>query len=177
MIDKALRGNASLGSRAAKRRRSVFGACAFAQPGGVCFKHLAYLVPDAAELLQHLLLTAYGVGGIIEAPVMAIQLPGKDGAHLVGVATDSDDGRNLAVEKCVHVLRCVGGNVDADLLQHLDRLRVDKAGGVRTRAVHVDEVAGGGTEDAFSHVAAAGISSAEDEDVGFHDELNRVAAG
>jgi hypothetical protein len=145
------------------------GACAFAQPRGVGFEHVADLVPHAAKLGQHLLLAALGVRGVIEAPVMAIHLPGIDGARLVGVAADSDDGRNLAVEKCVHVLRCVGGNVDADLLQHLDRLGVDEAGGFRPRAVHVDEVAGGGTEDAFSHVAAAGIPGAEDEDVGFHD--------
>jgi hypothetical protein len=162
------------GSFAARRRRSVFGACAFAQPRGIGVEHLADLVPHAAELRQHLLLVAFGVCGVIEAPVMAIHLPGIEGARLVGVAADSDDGLNLAVEKCVHVLRCVGGNVDADLLQHLDRLGVDKAGGFRPRAVHVDEVAGGGMEDAFSHVAAAGITGAEDEDVGFHDKLNRV---
>lgn len=156
--------------------RSIFGACAFVQPRGVCFKHLTHLVADAAEFLQHLLLTALGMSGIIEAPVVTIQLPGKDGAYLVSVAADSDDSRDLAVKKCVHVLRCVGGNVDADLLHHLDRLGVDEAGGVRPRAVHVNEAIGSGTEDAFSHVTAAGISGAEDEDVGFHDELNRVAA-
>ena len=53
---------------------------------------------------------------------------------------------------------------------------MDEAGGVRARAVHVDEVAGGSTEDAFSHVTAAGIPGAEDEDVWFHDEPNSVAA-
>jgi hypothetical protein len=64
-----------------------------------------------------------------------------------------------------------GGNVGADLLQHLNRLGMGEAGGFRPCAVHVNEIAGGSTKDGFSHVAAAGIPSEEGEDVGFHDDL------
>jgi len=85
-------------------RRSVFGACAFAQPGSVGFEHLADLVPHAAKLHQHLLLAALGMGGVVKAPVMAIHLSRIEGAHLVDVAADGDDGCDLAVEERVHVL-------------------------------------------------------------------------
>lgn len=52
---------------------------------------------------------------------------------------------------------------------------MDKAGGFRSRAMHIDEVAGGGIEDSFSHMAAARIPGAEDEDVRLHDAPNRRA--
>lgn len=41
--------------------------------------------------------------------------------------------------------------------------------------MHVDEIAGGGLEDSFGHMAAARISGAEDEDAGFHDRHDRCA--
>lgn len=154
---------------------SVFGGRAFAQPSGIGFEDLADIIPHAAELRHHLLVAALGVCGVIKTPVMAIHLPGKEGARLVGVGADSDYGGNLAVEKGVQVLRCVGRNINADLLQHLDRLGVDEADGFRPRAVHIDEVASGSTEDAFGHVAAAGIPGAKDKDVGLHNKLSRVA--
>jgi hypothetical protein len=156
-------------------RWSILGGCAFAQPGGIGFEDLSDIVPHASELRHHLLLAALGVRGVIEAPVMAIHLPGIEGARLVGVAADSDYGHNLAVEKSVHVLRCVVGNVNPDLFQYLNRLGVDEADGFRPPAVHIDKVPGGCTEDAFSHVAAAGIPGAKDKDVGRHNELCRVA--
>lgn len=159
----------------ADRHWSVFGGSAFSQPGGIGFEDLSDIVPHASKLRHYLLLAALGVRRVIEAPVMAIHLPGIERARLVGVAADSDYSRNLAVEKIVHVLRSVGRNVNPDLLQYLDRLGVDKADRFRSRAVHIDEVPGGGMEDTFSHVAPAGIPGAKDKDVGLHDELCRVA--
>jgi hypothetical protein len=54
---------------------------------------------------------------------------------------------------------------------------VDEANGFRPCAVHIDEVAGGGMEDAFGHMAAARVPGAKDKDIGLHDELSRVAIG
>lgn len=54
---------------------------------------------------------------------------------------------------------------------------MDEACGFRSRAVHVDEVAGDGIEDPFSYMAATGIPGAEDKDTGFHDIMKRVTAG
>lgn len=145
------------------------------QTGGIGFEHLAHLIPHAAEFGQDFLLCTLGVRWVIEAPVMAVHLPRKERACLVGVSADSDDSRNLAVKKGVHVLRRVSGNVDVDLLHHLDSKRVDEADWFRPRAVYIDDVAGGGAQDAFSHVAAAGIPGAENEDDGLHNGLRRVA--
>lgn len=100
---------------------------------------------------------------------MAVHLSWIERADLVDVAADGDDSRDLGIEKCIHMLRCVGGNVDADLFQHLDCLWVNEAGGFRPCAVHVDEIASGSIEDSFSHMATARIPGAEDEDVGLHD--------
>ena len=44
---------------------------------------------------------------------------------------------------------------------------MDFAFGLGASAEDFQEVAGGGAEDAFSHVTAAGVSGAEDENFGF----------
>lgn len=80
---------------------------------------------------------------VIESLAMAIHLPEVDGARLAGVAVESNDGGNLAVEKRVHALRCAGRNADADLFWYLDRLVVDETGELWPYAMHVNEVAGG----------------------------------
>ena len=71
--------------------------------------------------------------------------------------------------KLVEVLRGVGGNIDADLIQRGDGGGVDVAGGVRPGAVDFDEVAGGFSQDTLGHVASAGVSGAEDEDFLLHN--------
>lgn len=70
---------------------------------------------------------------------MVIYLLGIDRACLVGIAADSNESCNLAVEKCVHVLRYVGRNIDTDPLQYLGRLRVDKAGRLLPGTMHVNK--------------------------------------
>lgn len=73
------------------------------------------------------------------------------------------------------MLRCVSGNVDVNLLHHLNGKRVDEADWFRPRAVDINDFACGSAQDALSHMAAAGIPGAEDEDDGLHNELRRVA--
>ena len=115
-------------------------------------------------------LRAFCVSGIVEAPMMTIHLSGKHRASLIRVAADGDDRIHLAIEKFIHVLGRVAGNIDADFLHHFDRLRMDITGGVRSCAVDFQEIAGRRAKDSFGKMAAARVSSAEDENdgLGFH---------
>jgi len=57
---------------------------------------------------------AGGVGGVLERPVVTVELAGEDRAGLVGVAADGDHGFHLLGEELVEVLGSVRGDVDAD---------------------------------------------------------------
>ena len=90
----------------------------------------------------------------------------RDRESLVALAELVD----APIEKLAHGFRTVGRDVDADLPEHLDRLGMHVTGRLRARAVHVDQVAGRGAEDALGEVAAAGVAGTEDEDLGLHAE-------
>ena len=149
------------------------GGCA--EAGGVGFENQFDLVAYAAEFGKDFGFGAGGMGRVGEAPVVAVYLAGVTRACLVGVAAHGDDGGDVAVEKGVHVFRSVGGEVDADFAHDLEGFGVNVAGGFGAGAVHGDEVAGGGAEDALGHVAAAGVAGAEDQDgrCGVHDRERR----
>ena len=98
---------------------------------------------------------------------MAVELAGEHRAGLIGVSADGDDGGHLAIEKIVHVFRCVVRNIDADLAHDLDGLGMDIARGLRSRACDFHEIARRRAEDAFGEMAPAGVACAEDEDERF----------
>ena len=73
---------------------------------------------------------AASLRGIIERPVMAVQLAGKNRAGLVSVAADGDDSGDRLFQKFLQVLRAVTGNVYADLRHDFHGKRMDIAGGI-----------------------------------------------
>ena len=133
---------------------------------GVGLEHSLDFVAHPAEHRQLFLLAALGVGRVVESPMMAAELAGKDRAGLVGVAADRDHRLHVLLQKLVHVLAVVAGNVDPDLRHDLDRQRMDVAGGIRPGAAHVEPVAGGLAQEPFRQVAAARVAGAQDQDDG-----------
>jgi hypothetical protein len=71
---------------------------------------------------------------------------------------------DLLFEKVVHVLRCVARNVYSDFGHCFDGEGMDVPGRLAAGAGNAKFVFGGGAKDALSHVTAAGIASAKDED-------------
>ena len=65
------------------------------QPCGVSLENACDLVAHASEDGHLLFLRAGGVGGIVEAPVVAVHLAGEDRAGLIRISTDGDDGPHL----------------------------------------------------------------------------------
>ena len=122
-----------------------------------------------------MLLVALGVGGIVKAPVVTVHLAGKHRACLIRVATNGDDGFDLAVKELVHVLAVVAGNVDADLGQRLDGERMDVSGGFRASALDIEKIPCGVAENPLGHVAAARVAGAEDENGGRVIRIHRDA--
>jgi len=106
-----------------------------------------------------------------EAPVVAIHLAGKHRAGLVSVAAHGDNGVDLLAQKFAQVLRGVGGDIDADFEHDFDGFGMNVAGGVRSGAMNIEEVARHVAQDAFGEMAAAGVASAEDEDGGFVEHV------
>lgn len=60
------------------------------------------------------------------------------------------------------------GNIDSDFLHHLNRLGVNVAGGIGTGTLNVERISRSLAENAFGHMASAGIAGAKDEDGWFH---------
>ena len=125
------------------------------------------LVPDPAEFVEDLLLGALGVGGVIEAPMETGHLSGIHRADLVGITADGDDDVDPARQELVHVLGGVRGDIHAGLSHDLDRKGMHIAGWLRTRAKNISRIADRRTQEALGHMAAAGITGAEDKDGGF----------
>ena len=132
-------------------------------PGSVGFEHALYLVPHAAEHLHLFLVTAHGVRGIVEAPMIAIHLAGKCRARLIGVTANCDDRLDGLPKKVVHVLGSVCGDVDADFGERFDGERVNVSRGFTPGASDFKPTFAGVAKNAFRHVAAAGVSGAENE--------------
>jgi hypothetical protein len=133
---------------------------------GIDFEFFFDLVADSAEGGEDLLFGSCGFVGVVEAPEVALALAGEGGADLVDVATDGDDGVDVLVEEFVCAFGSVFGNVEAELGDDVDGERVHAARWVRAGAVNFGFVTDGMLQDGFGHLAAAGVASAEDEDLG-----------
>src|SRR5664280_1122395 len=62
----------------------------------------------------------------------------------------------------------MAGNINANFLHHLNGERMNIAGGLGPRALHVERIARHRAQNAFGKMAAARIARAEDEDSRFH---------
>jgi hypothetical protein len=107
------------------------------------------------------------VRGILEAPVVSVQLAREYRADLVGVAAHGHDGRYGDVKELRKVLGAVRGGVEADLLQDFEGHRMDVTSRLRTGTGDIGDITDGATEDGLREMAPAGITGAEDEDKGF----------
>ena len=104
---------------------------------------------------------------VVEAPVKTVHLSREHRACLVCIPAHGDHGIDGAIQKLIHVLGVVSGNVDADFPHDFDRFGMNIAGGFGTCAGDLDEIAGSGTKEAFCKVTAARIAGAEDQDEWF----------
>ena len=75
---------------------------------GVGFEDAADFVADPLEDEELFGFGASGVCWVVEAPVVAVELAWEDGAGLVGVAADGDDGFDVVVEELVEVFGVMG---------------------------------------------------------------------
>ncbi len=139
----------------------------FEQTGCVGFEDELDFVADAAEGVDEFFALSLCVRRVFEAPVVAIYLAGKGRARLVGVSANGDHGVDPRVEELVEVLGSVSGYVDADFLHDLYGLWMHVARGLGSGGEHLVSVAERVSEDAFGHVAAAGVSGAEIEQFDF----------
>ena len=140
----------------------------FAQRLACLHSGLAVVGEHAADVVAHLLegvpnfrLAALGLCRVGEWPVMAVRLAAVGGAGMVGVVANGDDSLDVALEKLVHVLGRVCGNIDADVGQGADGEGMNGTGGVGTGALDIEQIAGDVAEDAFGHVGATGVAGAE----------------
>ena len=142
-----------------------------AATGGVGGEDGQDTVTHISEYREDFLLGARGMGGIGERPVVAVDLAGENGARLVCISANGDDGFNRLVEEAVHVLAFMGGDVDPDFCEGADGEWVHVACGVGPGAGDFENVSGEVAKDAFCEVATAGVSGAQDEDEWFHGAL------
>ena len=125
-------------------------------------EHAANVVAHLLEGVPNFRLAPHDLCRVGEWPVMAVRLAAAGGAGMVGVVANGDDSLDVALEKLVHVLGRVCGNIDADVSQGADGEGMDGTGGVGTGALDIEQIAGDVAEDAFGHVGATGVAGAED---------------
>ena len=135
--------------------------------GSVGFEDAPDFVPYSAENGELLFLGSGRVRRVVKAPVMPVELPGKQRARLIGVAADRDHRLHVLVEKFVEVLGTMVRDIKADLFHYLDRHGVDVTRGFRAGAGDSQGIACRGAQDPFGQVRSAGVAGAENEDEQF----------
>lgn len=78
-----------------------------APTGGVGGEDGEDAVAHVSEYVEDFLLRSGCVCGVGEGPVVAVYLAGENGAGLISISANGDDGFNGLVEKFVHVLAFV----------------------------------------------------------------------
>ena len=122
-------------------------------------------VSDFSENDELLFFGSFCQCGVFKAPVVAMNLTGKERAGFARVAADCNDGVDACFEKGVPLFGRMRGKIDVDFGHYFDGEGVNGAGGVRTRAGDFSKGSEFFSENAFSHVTAAGVSGAKNEDV------------
>lgn len=147
-----------------------------APPGAVRPEDTLDFVTNPAEHSKPFLIGSRRVSGIVEAPMVAVHLAREHRASLVSVPANRDDGFHFPIEKLVHVLGAMAGDVDADFLHGLNGHGVNVTGRLRAGAVDVEQVTRNLVENALGEMTAAGVSGAEDENerFGIHGFIRRV---
>ncbi len=132
------------------------------------FKRPPYLVPDSTKLGDYLLFGSAGMCRIVKAPMVPVYLTGEYWTGLVGISANGDDGFDFLGQKFIHVLRAMSRNVDPDFPHYLDRLRMNITGRLGAGAFNAEKISSSRTQNAFGHMASAGIACAKDKDSWFH---------
>lgn len=148
---------------------------------GECFDEAADVIAHAA-VGGELLLLGGAVGGefagdargIVEAVMDDFAVGREPGAGFVGVIADGDDDIEFCVFEFVDVLGFLAGDVDTGFGHDFDGIGVE-AVGFDAGAVGGDGVAFEVAGPSFGHLAAAGVSGTEEEQV--HRRLERSAVG
>ena len=100
---------------------------------------------------------------IVEAVMQRDGRAGQDRAGLASVIADREHEIERLVREFVHVLGAVAGDVDPELRHHGDGFR-PHAARAGSGAENLEAIAGVVTQQAFRHLAAGGVSGAQNED-------------
>jgi hypothetical protein len=122
----------------------------------------AEFVPDGSERIEAGFLRSGDGRRVGESPVNTVRFPEEYGADLLGA--ERDHGVDGAGVDGFQPLGSVTGDVDADLLEGLDRMRADGGGG-RSCGRDRYPLRGEGAGDPFGHLATSRVRDAKEQDV------------
>ena len=125
------------------------------------FHPFTNVIADFSEDVQPMFITSnVGWRRVFEAVMKALSFAGKDRANFIRVFADGDDEIEFLSDKFVYVFRAMAGNINADFVHCLNRFGADEAGfGSSTEDFKIFPAIV--TQNSFRHLAASGISSAE----------------
>src|ERR1035437_3193379 len=123
----------------------------------------ADLIPDLSE--------RGFVGWVFEGPVEALRFSGEYRADFVGVVADGDDVIELLTQEFVDGLGAMAGDVDAELLHDGDGFGAHFRG-LRAGGKDIKATARFVTPQAFGHLAAGGVTGAQNQDALLHRKTN-----
>ena len=126
-------------------------------------------IADASKDFHLFFVAAGRVRRVIKTPMQLLVGAGEIRTRLLRVVANRDDEIKRLASKLSERLGPVPGNIFAEFLHDRNRERMDVPGRLRTRAENLEAVAGQLPENAFRHMAAAGVTSTEKQDALIHD--------
>jgi hypothetical protein len=121
------------------------------------------LVPGSSKRLETLFIRVAGKGRVVDAPVDAFHVPGKDRAVFAGVVADGDDIVEVLSGEDVLRLGVLTAYVHANFSHCLDGLRPN-VGFECPGAEDLETVPGNVPQKPFSHLTPGRIAGAQDQD-------------
>jgi hypothetical protein len=153
-----------LGFRAKERVRAV-------QSGPLVFSHEGLypsgeIIADTAEDGSALLFGAWRGSRIFNRPMQVSSVARKDGAGLPRIVADGDYVIEGLSGELVHRFLAVPRNIDGTFAHDANGFGTDLLR-LRARAVYLEAVPGRVAEKTFRHLAAGGITGAQNENSSF----------
>ena len=122
----------------------------------------ANLIAHTTEGGELVRVGSFGLGGVVEGPVVLPGLAGEDRAGGIGIPAHGNDSVHFALEKFIKMLGGVRADIESGLFHHGHRHGVDMTDGLGTGAGDLESITHGGAEKALGEVAAAAVAGAED---------------
>jgi hypothetical protein len=124
----------------------------------------AYLIAHSAKDLHSLVVGTFRWCRVINRPVLTKADTGEDWATVPRAITNRDDVREVQAEESGYILRTLTRDINSDFAHGFNRQRIQSAR-LQAGTLRVEPITSELPQPSFRHLAAAGVASAEKQDI------------